>query len=324
MDFTQVTIYTTAPGVDAVTGVLMQLDITGFEIEDAGDFEAFLADTQPHWDYVDESLMKLKETETNIKIYLPANEQGAQLLADVKEALKALKEADAEGTLGRLTAELNNVREEDWANNWKQYFKPFEVGKRFVIKPSWEEYSAETDRVILEIDPSSSFGTGSHHTTQLCIEQLEEYVQPHAFVLDMGCGSGILSIAALLLGAERAAAVDIDQNSVRVARENAVMNGFGAPRFAAECGNVLEDEAFCASLGEHFYDVVVANIVADVIIAMRGLFGRYLKKDGVLICSGIIGERADEVRRVLEQSGFETVSRHEKQDWVALVLRPKA
>lgn len=323
MDFAQVTIYTTALGVDIVTGALMQLGITGFEIEDAGDFEAFLADTQPHWDYVDDSLMRLKDTETNIKIYLPVNEQGAQQLAAVKSALKALKDGDNDHTLGRLEAELCNVREEDWANNWKQYFKPFEVGNRFVIKPSWEEYQNQTDRVILEIDPSSSFGTGTHHTTQLCIEQLERYIEEGAFVLDMGCGSGILSVAALLLGAERVAAVDIDQNSVKIAQENAVKNGFGAPRFSAVCGNVLEDEAFSSSLGERFYDVVVANIVADVIIAMCGLFDRYLKQDGVLICSGIISQREDEVKEALEQSGFETVSRHEKQDWSALVLRKK-
>lgn len=323
MDFTQVTIYTTALGVDIVTGALMQLGINGFEIEDAGDFEAFLADTQPHWDYVDESLMRLKDAETNIKIYLPVNEQGAQQLAAVKDTLNTLKDGDTDHTLGRLEAELTNVREEDWANNWKQYFKPFEVGNKFVIKPSWEEYNNQTDRVILEIDPSSSFGTGTHHTTQLCIEQLEQYIEEGAFVLDMGCGSGILSVAALLLGAERVAAVDIDQNSVKIAQENVINNGFGMPRFSAVCGNVLEDETLSSSLGEQFYDVVVANIVADVIIAMRGLFDRYLKQDGVLICSGIISQRADEVKQALEQGGFETVSRHEKQDWTALVLRKK-
>ncbi|SDM66846.1 50S ribosomal protein L11 methyltransferase [Acetanaerobacterium elongatum] len=322
MDFTQVTIYTTALGVDIVTATLMQLGINGFEIEDAGDFEAFLADTQPHWDYVDESLMRLKDAETNIKIYLPVNEQGAQQLAAVKDTLNTLKDGDTGHTLGRLEAELTNVREEDWANNWKQYFKPFEVGNKFVIKPSWEEYNNQTDRVILEIDPSSSFGTGTHHTTQLCIEQLEQYVKEGSLVLDMGCGSGILSVAALLLGAQRVAAVDIDQNSVKIAQENVAKNGFDMPRFSAVCGNVLEDEAL-SSLGEQFYDVVVANIVADVIIAMRGLFGRYLKQDGVLICSGIISQRADEVRQTLEQSGFETVSRHEKQDWTALVLQKR-
>ena len=168
--------------------------------------------------------MGLSECETCITIYLPSNEQGAEELLAVKAILKEMKDADTDGIYGRLAVELDSIREEDWANNWKQYFKPFTVGEKLAIKPSWEEYSNTDGRVILEIDPASSFGTGAHHTTRLCLELVEKYLNKGDKVLDMGCGSGILSIAAMLLGADHAVAVDIEQNAAETALENASKN----------------------------------------------------------------------------------------------------
>jgi len=176
MDFIEAKIYTTTEGIDPVTSRLMDTGITGFIIEDSADFENFLTDTTIYWDYVDEQLMELKNVETNITVYIADNNQGAETLANIRSQLADLRSFDTENNYGRLEIELANVREEDWANNWKQYFKPFEVGEKFVVKPSWETYDNNTDRHIIEIDPSTSFGTGSHDTTQLCMISLEKYV----------------------------------------------------------------------------------------------------------------------------------------------------
>ena len=318
MDFIEVKIYTSTQGLENVTGALLQLGITGFVIEDAQAFEDFLTDTRIYWDYIDDEVMKLKTCESSITVYLPNNEQGAEQLSGVRSALIALQQQDTEKQWGRLEAVLANVREEDWANNWKQYFKPLDVGNRFIIKPTWEQVDDTRDRMILEIDPSTSFGTGSHHTTQLCIEQLETAVHSGDKVLDMGCGSGILAIAAVMLGAGSLTAVDIDQNSVRIANENAALNNIGEDKFKAICGNVLTDTVLAQSLMDASYDVVVANIVADVIIAMSDIFPRCLKQGGTLICSGIISERAGEVAEALAAAGFKVASTNEKADWVAI------
>ncbi len=323
MNFIETVIYTTSIGVESVTGVLMNLGINGFVIEDSTDFENFLTDTEIYWDYVDESLMELRDKETNVKIYIPDNAQGNELLASVRQAMTALKLSDTEGIYGRLDVTLANVREEDWANNWKQYFKPFPVGSRFIVKPSWETYDEPTDRMILEIDPSSSFGTGTHDTTQLCMEQLEVSVSSDSRVLDMGCGSGILAICAYMSGCSHVTVVDIDEHAVHTAVENMEKNGMKESDYDAYCGNIICDASLADTLGKCQYDIIVANIVADVIIAMRPYFLRYLKKDGTLITSGIIGERADEVEKALTDAGFDVFSRREKNDWVSLCAKIK-
>ncbi len=323
MNFIETVIYTTSIGVESVTGVLMNLGITGFVIEDSADFEQFLTNTEIYWDYVDESLMELRDKETNVKIYIPDNPQGQEILASVRQAMSALLESDTDKLYGRLDVTLSNVCEEDWANNWKQYFKPFPVGSRFIVKPSWEEYNEPTNRMILEIDPSSSFGTGTHDTTQLCMEQLEVSVTPNCRVLDMGCGSGILAICAYMSGCGHVTAVDIDEHAVRIAVENMENNGMDTSSFNAYCGNIISDATLADKIGECQYDIIVANIVADVIIAMRPYFLRYLAKNGTLITSGIIGERADEVEKALCDAGFDVFSRREKNDWVSLCAKIK-
>ena len=322
MQWKEVAIYTTTAGIEAVTAVLLDRQISGFVVEDAADFQQFLQDTQPRWDYVDEDLVRQKSgQETRLIVYLPDNEQGRQTLTGLREDLAALRARDTAGELGRLELAADTTLEEkDWENNWKEFFKPFPVGERFVIKPSWETVADAGGRQILEIDPASSFGTGTHHTTQLCIRELERVVTPGCRLLDMGCGSGILFIAAHLLGAGELTAVDIDENAARIAAENAEKNG-AVCRILA--GDVLADPALAQQVGDG-YDVIVANIVADVIRAMAGLFWQKLRPGGTLIVSGIIGERAEEVRRALEGQGFCLLRRQMQQDWAALTLtRPE-
>ncbi len=322
MDWIKARIYTTTDGIDAVTGCLLQIGINGFEIEDANDFNDFLKDTTIHWDYIDEDLMKLSSCETSVIIYLPQNEQGAQQLALAKNELSRLRSIDSDNRFGRLEIELDNVKEEDWANNWKQYFKPFTVGEKFLIKPTWESVDNDfIDKKVLEIDPGSSFGTGQHHTTQLCIEFLEDVVFDGFKVLDMGCGSGILSIASVMLGASNVLGIDIDQNSVKIAKENADVNGISQDKFAAVCGNVLDDLSLREKVLSQKYDVIAANIVADVIIAMKDLFKACLKPGGVLVTSGIIDVRSDDVKNALLDAGFEIAGKKEKKDWVAFLCK---
>ncbi|ADU23070.1 50S ribosomal protein L11 methyltransferase [Ruminococcus albus] len=316
MDWVEVDIFTTSEGIEPVTGCLLGLGINGFVIKDAKDFEEFLSDKSVNWDYIDDDLMGLKNCETTVTAYLPKNAQGLDYLEAVKAELRALKDRDSESSFGRLEYELKNVREEDWANNWKQYFKPLEIGDKLLIKPSWEPVPEGENRKILEIDPASSFGTGQHNTTQLCLELVEKYLGDGDRVLDLGCGSGILSIGAVLLGAKECTAIDIDANSVKIAGENAEKNKIPAEKYHAICGNVIDDPALVAEIGTGF-DMVCANIVADVLIGMSGLFKGFLKKGGRLIVSGIIDMRKDEVLDVIKAQGFVLDEIREKEDWVA-------
>lgn len=319
MNWLEVTIYTTKQGIELLTATLLQLGIIGFVVEDPDDFKEFLTLRGKTWDYMESSVEELKDVETNIKFYLAENNQGREQLIAIKNEVERLRKESSD--YGSLRIELGNVKEEDWANNWKQYFKPFTVGEKFVIKPTWETYNETTERHILEIDPNSSFGTGQHYTTQLCIEQLEKYIEPNMEVLDMGCGSGILSIATLILGANHVKAVDIDQNSVNIAKENFKQNKLNATQYGAYCGNVLTNNDLKDTLGKECYDLVVANIVANVIIEMKNALYDFLKPDGVLIASGIINDRLEEVKEHLESAHFEIIEITERNDWVAIVAR---
>ena len=173
MEWTEVNIYTTTEGIELVCSKLTDIGVKGFAIRDAEDFKEFLENKNGQWDYIDKDLLGLTDCETCITVYIPSNDQGAEMLTAIKSMLSEMRANDTEKLYGRLEAELTSIREEDWANNWKQYFKPFKVGEKLVIKPSWEDYDNADNRVILEIDPASSFGTGKHHTTRLCLELLE-------------------------------------------------------------------------------------------------------------------------------------------------------
>jgi len=316
MDWIETAIYTTTQGIEAVTGRLLGLGIDGFVIRDAQDFEDFLEDKDGNWDYIDDDLMGLKDCETTVTVYIPNDANAPELVSAIRAELNALKQSDEQSEFGRLECELKNIREQDWANNWKQYFKPLCVGEKLLIKPSWESVSENETRRILEIDPAASFGTGQHNTTQLCLELLEQNISQGDSLLDLGCGSGILSIAAILLGAQKATAVDIDENSVKIAAENAQKNNIPSGSYTALAGNIITDKALAEKIGTGF-DVVCANIVADVLIAMSGLFAGFLKKGGKLVVSGIIEPRRDEVLEKIQSSGFELVQTRQKDDWVA-------
>ena len=321
MDWLRVTVYTTSEGIEPVTGRMYQLGITGLEIEDEKDFKDFLENNTQYWDYVDEELIKEKEGETRVKVYVSDDINGRELLAAIKGSMQELKSIDEEGVFGRLETEVDSMNTEDWANNWKKYFHIMEVGEKLLIKPMWEELTEPTDRIVFNVNPGMSFGTGSHYTTQLCIEALEKYVHTGDKMLDLGCGSGILSIISLLLGASEAVAVDIDPNAVDTAYENAQMNDIDLSKYHVLSGNVVTDPDIQQEISKNRYEVVAANIVADVIIGLAPKAREYMKENGVFITSGIISDREDEVRAALVENGFEIVSAQRRKDWVSIVCK---
>ena len=319
-------VHTTTAGIEPVSGILLLNGINGYEVCDSEDFNSFLENKEVYFDYIEDDLLKLKDCETTVTFYVPENSQGIETILAVKTALKGMKERDERDEFGTLAVDSDTkLEEEDWENNWKQYFKPFPVGEKLVVKPSWETLPQEmaAGRTVVEIDPSSSFGTGSHTTTRLCLEKIEKVealASGNVRMLDMGCGSGILGIAAVKLGAAHVTAVDIDQNSARIAGENYAENNIAKEKYDVYAGNILDDPALRAKVGSVKYDLIAANIVADVIIWMASTFKEFLAPDGTLIVSGIIAERSDEVVTALKQNGFAVTDFTEKEEWAVVTL----
>ena len=325
MFWIEAVVTTTSAGIEPVAGRLLMNGINGYAVEDADEFNEFLEGEGVFFDYVEDELLKLKDCETTVKFYVAENTQGVEILMAVKKSLEELKAMDETGEFGTLTLTTDSkIEEQDWENNWKKYFKPFPVGKNLCIKPSWETLPDELkSKTVIELDPSSSFGTGSHTTTRLCLEMVEKYMEKspeNIQVLDMGCGSGILGIAASLLGAEFITAVDIDENSARIAGENFAENKISKDKYNVMAGNILNDQSFYDKVCAQKYDLIAANIVADVLIWMAPVFKKVLKDDGYLLVSGIISERSDEVVDALRENGLAVKEFAESQEWAAVVL----
>jgi len=318
----EIFIETTKEGFEPVSGIIYQCGITGVMIEDADDFNDFLENPARDWDYIEDELVNQKKLAKNgITFFVRDNVNGKETFDIVKDMLQNAKQNEKEIDFGSLEITVKNIKEDDWANNWKKYFKPFAVGQKIVICPSWEEYNDDGSKIVLKIDPGHVFGTGTHETTQLCIELIEEYVKSNDMVLDIGCGSGILSIASLLLGAKHANALDIDPNAVDIAYTNAGMNNIGKDIYEVISGNLLEDDELDKKYSGKMYDVVEANIVADVIIALTEKIPNYIKDGGIFISSGIIVERLDDVLDALKSQNFDVLFVKNKKGWAAIASR---
>jgi ribosomal protein L11 methyltransferase len=314
MKFHKITVHASSLGVEFIQGVLMGAEAECFEIIDPTDLQELLDTQYVPFDYVDDALLETKDDEPMVRVYLADNSQGREKMELILEGIEALRN-ETEFDLGSLKTEISETDDSEWADNWKEFFHPLPIGNSFVVKPTWEDWKGE-DRIVLEIDPESSFGSGQHETTSLCLEALEDISLEGVSVLDMGCGSGILGIGALLLGAKDVLAVDIDKNAVDIAVKNANLNK--VENFEGLCGNTLADQGVYEKVTSKKYGVILANIVADVIIAMAPTFKKVLEDDGILICSGIISPRKGEVLTALAENGFALTGIGEKNDWVAI------
>ena len=320
MNWLELHIDTTHAGLEPVETLLSSLGIDGVVIDDETEFQDFLENNHQYWDYVDEDLEKQMQGKSRVTFYLQADEEGFARMGEVRIALENLQKT-AQGC-GTLLMTMDSLQDADWENNWKQYYKPMEIGERLLVIPQWEQEdpkvrkALEGGRVPLILEPGLTFGTGSHATTRLCLTALEKAVRGGEKVLDLGCGSGILSIAALKLGAASALAVDIDDKCLDVAHENAAMNGIGRDTYTVKVGDILSDEALRAEIGGG-YDVVLANIVADVIIGLGPMVRSLLRENGVFLCSGIIDTRAEEVADKLRQAGLEILDTRSSEGWYA-------
>ncbi len=312
MNWKEIRLYTTTEGLDIVSGYLVECGIAGFAVEDAADFCAFLEDTAVRWDYVEDELMRKKNEPTAVVFYLEDSASGIETLRQIQSGLSRLREENPAVALGELRFSLGNIAEEDWSNAWKKYYRPQQIGKRLVVCPVWETPALQEGQVLVTLDPGLAFGTGSHETTRLCMTLLEEEIQPGQSVLDIGCGSGILAITALRLGAEHADGVDIDPVAVKVAGENAALNAVES-RCEFHCGDLTEQVS-------GVYDVICANIVADVIIRLSASVQRFMHPQTKLIVSGIIDTRAEEVEKALVDSGLTVKRRLDENGWCAMLL----
>ncbi len=315
MQWLELTIKTTPQVIDLVAASLTMLGFDSFIIDDETDFNEFLENNRQYWDYVDEELSASMAGLSQIRLYVEDGPQAPEQISYLRSALDDMRKQYADLNPGPLSLQCENVRDEDWENNWKQYYQPIPIGKRLLVVPMWLEPENPENRVEVRLDPGMIFGTGAHASTQMCMKELEALIKGGERVIDLGSGSGILSITALLLGAASAIGVDIDPKAEDIARENAAINKLYDNRFTACTGDVIGDASRMQELSATPYDIVLANIVADVIIPLAPVIPYFLKPEGFFICSGILNSRLDEVKAAIAAAGLQILSIDTMDDW---------
>ena len=315
MNWIEITVHTTTEGADIASQALIDAGSTGVSIEDKNDFDENQR-APGQWDLIDEQVLVNMPDDVLVHGYFGDDERIRDTVSQLEAHMRAVRDMELPFDVGALKLDIKTVHDEDWSENWKKYYKPFRAGRHLVVKPSWESYEpAEGDRVI-EIDPGMAFGTGTHETTGMCVELVEKYVRSGDRVIDVGTGTGILAIAARLSGAGETFATDIDHVAVRVADENCRRNG---QQVTVRQGDLLS----AVDEGAQF-DVAIANIIADVVIALAGQIGAVLRPRGTFICSDIIREREGDVAEALEREGYEICEVRRRGEWVAICSKRKS
>ena len=317
MDYLEVTIQTASAGIEAVAAALTAGGFDSLVVEDQAEYEHFLEDNRAYWDYIDEEFQQELQGLSRIKLYLEVDSTEEKQLKKLEKLLEALKRRSPGKNLGTLEISSALLPETNWEESWRDSYPPQPVGERLIVVPCWNPESSGRIPVIL--DPGLTFGTGAHPSTQMCMEFMEELVKPGMDVIDLGSGSGILSIAALRLGAKTAIGVDIDPKAEDIARENAGFNDFGPDRFDAVTGNVTEDRELMEALSKKHYDLVFVNIVADVIIGLAPVLKHFMDENTRVICSGILDVRECDVHAALEDAGLTILATKAREDWRSLV-----
>ena len=320
MEYLELTISTTGSGIDTAVAALTAAGFEDLVIEDQAEFESFLEDNREYWDYIDEKLQSHLEGLSQIKLYLQDDDTAG--LEKLRDLLQFLKEKHGEA-LGSLELTVTPLAPVDWEESWKDNYPPQPVGEKLVVLPYWLSDSDTQGRLPVILDPGLTFGTGAHPSTQMVMEFMEQLDLNGKNCLDLGSGSGILSIAALRLGAKSATGVDIDPKAENIARENAAYNGFQSPAFTALTGNVTADKKLMNRLCGECYDLVLVNIVADVIIGLAPILPDFLQENTILLLSGILDIRLQDVLCALDNAGLSVVACKEKEDWRSLKVRKK-
>ena len=305
MRYIEVTVNTPGAEIDARCQEMADMGAGGFVIENEEDFKDFLEQNHQYWDYVDDELENQFAGVSRIKCYLTDDEDGLAVLRRINAAYDDVT--------------TSYVEDSDWENNWREYYKPIEVGEKLVVVPEWEE-APQDGRLPLRLDPGLIFGTGSHATTRMCLAALEKLSKPGVRVLDLGCGSGILGIGALILGCDSCLGVDIDPKAPDVVMSNAALNGIGTDKMTAWAGDIIADASLRARIGGG-YQLVLANIVADVIIPLSAVVRQFMAPGAVFICSGIIEHRWPETEAALISNGFEILDHKSEEEWHCFVCR---
>ncbi len=319
MKWKKLTIETTTMATDMISYELSELGVEGIEVED----HVPLTEEDRKTMYVDLLPDEIAPDDGTAKIncYLEEDQDLEEWAKKIEEKLEEIKEFFPIGS-GKIT--FGETEDKDWINNWKQYFKPFRLDDNIIIKPTWEELTEQKeDDLVIQIDPGTAFGTGSHETTRLCISQLKKYIKPDTKVLDAGCGSGILGIIAIKLGVKEVLGIDIDPNAVIATKENMAINGVTEQQLNVIQGNILEDQSFQDEIGYDCYDIVVANILADVICPLAGKVTPHLKEGGIFITSGIINTKEEEVKEAILSNHMEILEINHLGEWVSITARPK-
>lgn len=313
-DWMQVKVLTTTAGADLVSEILLEAGSEGTMIEDRNDvFENQRPEGQ--WDIIDTAIADRIGEDVKVTGYYPIDENRNNVISSIASALGRLRALTPDVDLGKLEMQVQGFENEDWSESWKKSFRPIRLGEHIVICPGWLEYEKQPDDKVIEIDPGMAFGTGTHETTGMCAALIEKYVQPGQRVIDIGTGSGILAIVAAHMGAKEVLATDLDAVAVRVAAENAVLNGFG-DKIDCRCGDLLD-------VVDVSGDVVIANIIADVILMLAKPVRERIVPNGVFICSGIAIDRREDVRRALLENDYEILDEPVKGEWAAFAARKR-